>query len=305
MSSVKSRLNTLFENAERVRIDAKSRIVLMSDCHRGNAGNSDNFARNQNTYFHALKRYWERGFTYIELGDGDELWENRNPREIKSMYAGIFWLLARFHAEGRLKMLHGNHDKVKESPAYMARHYSSFYDERLKKTVPLFPGLTAPESLVLRHQATGGEILLIHGNQGDLLSDRLWKLGRFLVRYLWKPLELIGVNDPTLPAKNYKRREKMEKSFTGWASDEGRMLIAGHTHRPVFPAVGQPPYFNDGSCVHPRCITAIEIEDDHIALVKWHTDVRDDANLFIAREVLAGPASVAEWLSSLDGTPCM
>ena len=71
------------------------------------------------------------------------------------------------------------------------------------------------------------------------------------------------------------------------------MLIAGHTHRPVFPDNEAPPYFNDGSCVHPRCITGIEIQNGEVILIKWLCKPKDDATLitplFIMREELAGP----------------
>ena len=62
------------------------------------------------------------------------------------------------------------------------------------------------------------------------------------------------------------------------------MLIAGHTHKPMFPEVGETPYFNDGSCVHPRCITAIEISDGNIILVKWSVNTKNDGTLFIDRD---------------------
>ncbi len=43
---------------------------------------------------------------------------------------------------------------------------------------------------------------------------------------------------------------------------------------------------NTGSCVHPRCITCMEIENDTITLVKWTIDVRKDRSLYVSREVL-------------------
>ena len=49
------------------------------------------------------------------------------------------------------------------------------------------------------------------------------------------------------------------------------MIIAGHTHRPHFPQPGNPPYFNDGSCVHPYSITTIEINSGEISIIKWST----------------------------------
>jgi hypothetical protein len=36
---------------------------------------ADDFASNRNVYFHAMTQYYNDGFTYFELGDGDELWK--------------------------------------------------------------------------------------------------------------------------------------------------------------------------------------------------------------------------------------
>ena len=47
------------------------RLVLFSDCHRGNGTWSDSFLNNKTIYEAALGYYFERDFTYIELGDGD------------------------------------------------------------------------------------------------------------------------------------------------------------------------------------------------------------------------------------------
>jgi len=85
------------------------------------------------------------------------------------------------------------------------------------------------------------------------------------------------------------------KRLTEWVISENHMLIAGHNHRPMFSEVKEPPYFNDGSCVHPRCITGIEIVDGYIMLIKWCIKTKDDGTLFIGREVLAGPRRITEY----------
>ncbi len=72
MSSSK-RLTEVFESSEKIKLDDTSRFILFSDCHRGDNSWADDFAHNQNIYFHALTRYYDEGFTYIEIGDGDEL----------------------------------------------------------------------------------------------------------------------------------------------------------------------------------------------------------------------------------------
>lgn len=106
---------------------------------------------------------------------------------------------------------------------------------------------------------------------------------------------MFGVNDPTSTAKNYAKKDAVELKLSEWVIREKHMLIAGHTHRPMFPEVGEPPYFNDGSSVHPRSITAIEIDSGNITLVKWNVKTKDDGTLFIGREILAGPRKLSDY----------
>ena len=112
-------------------------------------------------------------------------------------------------------------------------------------------------------------MLLLHGHQLDWLSGRLWWISRFLVRHIWKHLEKIGFKDPTKAGKNYKVSKRIEKRLSKWAIKKNTMVLAGHTHRPIYPSVGNGLYFNDGSCVHPNGITCLEIENGKISLVKW------------------------------------
>ena len=77
-------------------------------------------------------------------------------------------------------------------------------------------------------------------------------------------------------------------------------MIAGHTHRPVFSEPEEGCYFNTGSCVHPRCITCIEIERNNIMLVKWSVRPREDRSLFVEREVLEGPVSLSKYACRKD-----
>ncbi|MFT7350008.1 MAG: putative phosphodiesterase, partial [Candidatus Paceibacteria bacterium] len=74
-----------------------------------------------------------------------------------------------------------------------------------------------------------------------------------------------------------------------------QMTIVGHTHRPRFPSPGEIPFFNDGSCVHPRSITGIEIEDGAISLIKWHIATKTDGTLQIVRVLLEGPQKLVAY----------
>jgi UDP-2,3-diacylglucosamine pyrophosphatase LpxH len=273
----------------------------MSDCHRGIGSWSDNFSNNQNLFFAALYYYYENGYTYIELGDGDELWENRAIEDVINAHSDAFWLMSLFYKDGRFHMLYGNHDVVKKDPRFSQTKCHSFYCESASSEMALFPGIEITEGLILRYRNTKNQILLTHGHQGDYLNDTLWKLSRFLVRYLWRPLELVGIKDPTSAAKNNEKKNSVEKKLMDWSKENNQILICGHTHRPVFPRVGEPLYFNDGSCVHPRCITAIEIRNGTISLVKWATMTKPDRTLFVGREVLESPVRLSDYFQSYTG----
>lgn len=287
--SFEKRLDAVYQNAKVVPFDSHSKIIIMSDCHRGQGNAGDNFLANQTVCFGALEYYFQNGFTYIELGDGDELWENRKLKPIVEVHSDIFWMMSQFYKQERLYLLYGNHDIVKRNKNYMHQHCGSYYCDHSRCDKPLLPEVSAREGLILKSTEHGRELFLLHGHQGDLLNDTLWPLARFLVRYVWRPLELIGFLDPTGAGRPGKAKERIEKRLSAYAKERQKLLVAGHTHRPVFSTPGEGYYFNDGSCVHPRCITGIEIKQNQIALVKWSVRSDDNRMLYVKREILEGP----------------
>jgi len=291
-----------FRAAPEIPFDDSSKIVMMSDCHRGDGSRADAFAGNQDLFCAALCDYYEKQYTYIELGDGDELWENERICDIISTYPTAFELLSRFYRSGRLYFLYGNHDMEKRKPGFYARKVVLF-DEKEKRDVPLFPDINVYEGLTLRHTVTKDRIFLLHGHQADLLNGPLWRVSRFLVRYVWRPLELLGVGDPTSAAQNHRRKSTVERRLVRWAKKEKRMLIAGHTHRPVFPEPGAPLYFNDGSCVCPHSVTALEIKDGQISLVSWSNQSKSDGTVCVGRDVLAGPRKLSDYFGPVQAAP--
>lgn len=293
---VNKRLEQVLSSSPKIPFNDYSRFIIMSDCHRGDGGWADNFSANQNLFLAALQYYYERGFTYIELGDGDELWENRKIDNIISTYSDIFWLLSQFYKAGRFHMIYGNHDIVKKDPRYSKTKCKSFFCESTNSVIPLFPNIKISEGLILDYQNTPYQIFLTHGHQADILNDTFWRLSRFLVRYLWRPLELIGIRDPTSAAKNNDRKTKVERRLSEWSSKNNQMIITGHTHRQVFPRPGDVLYFNDGCCVHPRSITGIEIINGSISLIKWTIMIKPDRSLYVGREVLDGPVRIMEYI---------
>lgn len=293
--STDTRLNQVYQNAKILPLHSHSRYVLMSDCHRGVGNWNDNFLPNQNLFFAALQDYYRFGYTYIELGDGDELWENRNLCQIVQTHSDSFWMMSRFYREGRMYMLFGNHDKKKKSKKFADACLKEYYCESCDAAVTLFPGIEIVEGIRLLDERNGIEILLAHGHQGDFLNDVCWQLGRFLVRYVWRPMEQLGFRDPTSAAKNYKKKKRVERKLSHWSEKNKVMLITGHTHRSVLPEPGEVMYCNTGCCVHPRCITALEIENGRITLVKWSVLTKPDKTLYVGREILEGPKRLKDY----------
>lgn len=296
--STSKRLSQVFASSHRLPIDDHSRIIIMSDSHRGAGGWADNYMHNQHLFVAALLYYYDRGFTFIELGDGDELWENRKLNLITQTHSETFWLMSQFYRSNRFYMIYGNHDIVKRDAKYFDAKCKSFFCDIVHKEVDLFPGIQIHEGMFLPYKNTEYGAFLTHGHQVDLFNDTLWRLSRFMVRYLWRPLELIGIRDPTSAAKNIEKKTLIEKRLIDWSRKENQMLICGHTHRPAFPEKGEPLYFNDGCCVHPYSITGLEIINGAIALVKWSVKIRPDRSLYVGREITEGPVPLMDFFTS-------
>lgn len=290
------RLTRAYKNARTIPFNDQSKFIFFSDCHRSDNSFADDFANNRNIYYHALKHYYQEGFQYCEIGDGDELWENLSFQPILEAHKNVYELMKLFHDEGRLHMVWGNHDMVYRNPSYVEKTLSSYFDPKTGTDVDLFCNIKFYEALMLKHTETQQELFLTHGHQADWWNYVAWRWNRFLVRILWKPLNVMGIADPTSPAKNYKELIKVERRIKDWiVQNNNLMTIVGHTHRPRFPEPGDIPFFNDGSCVHPRSITGIEIEQGEISLIKWQVSTKDDGTLQIIRVLLEGPKSLRDY----------
>lgn len=275
------RLDSAFKGAPVLPVSSSTKYVFFSDCHRGIGNNNDNLLKNVNSYYAALQYYYQYDYTYIEVGDGDELWENHKLCQITEIHCDIFTQLYLFHKSGRLYMLYGNHDIIK------------------KNQYPLFDNFRFYEGIILQSDSLPLNLYITHGHQADIFNSVFWRLARFLVRYLWTPLEYFGVSDPTSAAKNNTKKEKLEKKYINYAKNSDCLLLTGHTHRPTL-GDKETPYYNCGSCVHPGAVTCIELCGYKISLVKWHTSAEKRGYfrnlygqcppafpLYIKREVLA------------------
>jgi hypothetical protein len=290
---IKSALDKALEdNKKKFDLSSETKVVIFSDLHRGVGDWADDFMHNSLIFSSALDYYNVQHFTYIELGDGDELYENRHLADIIRAHGNIFRQLDRFYKDNRLCYIAGNHNLQMTNERWRQKALAEG-----QLLIPnFFSGIEIFETAML-----GEKIFLFHGHQGDFINDTFVPFGRFWVRHIWRPLQnIFGFRDPTSPAQRVKKRSKVETAIIEWARNRHMVTIAGHTHRSMFLSLSkqqrlagelqEPYYFNSGCGIHPRYITCLEIKEMTIELIKWHiiADFSNDMRLKVMREPVKG-----------------
>ncbi len=288
------RLSEVFNASPVIPFDYNTPMIFFSDCHRGIGETTEPFTQNEQLYYYALRYYYNKGYTYVEVGDGDEMYLYSSDR-IQSRYGQIFDLLHDFNRRDRLVMIAGNHDLEPGSKS------------RVEKC-----GFVAHEGVVLENTRTCSKVFAVHGHQADILSDCLRPLGKAIVRWIIDPLLKRGLlsysesgdaghlfNRP-LPNWVYSyikySQDKIERRITGWVRQKRQMLICGHTHRFVSSSLSDVPYFNTGSCLAPGLLTGIEIVRGNINQVTWIVNKPSTGGAaIIKRELVAQPLDLIQY----------
>lgn len=286
-----SHLDRVLQASPAIEVDDRSRIVLLSDAHRGDNSRADAFRHNARLFVETLRHYADAGFTYIEVGDGDELWQNHDLRAVQAAHPEAFDLLHRLDADRRLHLLLGNHD-------IQGRRFR----HRMVKD-----GMPVGEGLVLRSGASDRRMLVLHGHQADCTADQLQVLSRNVVRRVWRRVLVAGIREVhpqatragELPSEGRTHpwrlvmkwlRAEFVQRLVEWVDRTGLPLICGHTHLPHMPASGEVPYFNTGNCVSPGRLTGLEIAGGQICQVRW--TFAGDA---VERQVLGAPLPLVQF----------
>jgi len=162
------------------------------------------------------------------LGDAEELWEE-HPKGVIEHYRDVLALEAQFVRPGNgLERFFGNHDDQWASKDEVAEHLA-----------PALGSIAVREALRLTVERPGkrpGTLFFVHGHQGTADSDRWRPLSRLFVRHVWRPIQRRTGFSATSPSRNYALRARHDRAMYEWARTQspGLVLIAGHTHRPVF-----------------------------------------------------------------------
>lgn len=215
-----------------IQFDVQSdQFVVFSDQHKGSRDGADDFQVSEPTYNGAIAYYNRMRYTLLTLGDVEELWEER-PRPVLQAYPDTFALEAKFQADGRYLRFWGNHDDNWRYPEQV---------EKLLDPVYAPPTLTVREGLLVEIRNGPeklGRLFLVHGHQGTLDSDRFADISRILVRYLWRPFQRLTRIPSNTPATNWRLRQSHNIALYNWSAQQNKLiLIAGHTHRPVFESI--------------------------------------------------------------------
>lgn len=210
----------------KIHLNETSRYIIFSDEHRGARDTADDFQPCEITYQTALDYYNENGFTLILLGDIEELWENP-IQSVMDAYENIFLLEKRFYPDRYIRVI-GNHDDAWNDPTSVAKYLE-----------PIYPGIQLNQSLLFEFENPNifGEIFLTHGHQGTLDSDYLAGLPPHILP-TYRQLQNKFRIGRTTPATDDFLRGEHDTQMYRWASQNRQLiLIAGHTHRPVWSSL--------------------------------------------------------------------
>lgn len=302
---------------------ADLRLVIFSDLHKGDRDRADDFQPCEPAYRAALAHYWQEGYELLLLGDVEELWEAR-PQSVLAAYEGVLAEERQFAAAVNPTRYHrfvGNHDDLWYDAGAAHKHLG-----------PWLAGHPVREAVRVTVHDRGqplGELFLVHGHQGSPTSDRLRWLSAPLVRYVWRPLQRAFNIRSSTPSNDFELRKAHEMAmYTYAARRPGLVLIAGHTHHPVWEGLGfaqalqsahrrgkappvtpwteaearqavtlpgkKPCYFNTGCCCYSdKSITGIEIADGEIRLVRWERFARPVRTVFFSASLAQVLAAVA------------
>jgi predicted phosphodiesterase len=310
---------------------SKESWIILSDHHKGKRNGADDFTSNEDCYLAALEYYNTQSYSYINLGDSEELWEN-NIFSILKHNLDTFAAERKFIERNAYYKIYGNHDSFWRFDPLSAQYLKQMYGQ----SVSIFGGLI----LNIQVDATKNlQLLCTHGHQGDATSDGNWLSAAF-VTYIWGPLQsFLRINTNTPSSKDMLKTLHNSIMYKWSAAQQHLVLITGHTHQPVFASLThlerlllnletavqqgdidtarkiekeiprrrreyghinnefrhmKPTYFNTGCCCYSDGnITGIEIAENKIRLVKWEMDDN------VSKRIVAEEMSIAELIGKL------
>ena len=220
------------------------KFIIFSDQHKGRRNGADDFTQAEPNYLAALEHFSSNNFCFINLGDSEELWENR-MWQVKKKNKATFAAEKKFIEHNNYVKIYGNHDLYWDVSPFAPLHLKDMYGEKIKVYEGVVlkslvssreSGVDKPDS-VLRTKDAELTIFLTHGHQGDAQSDGN-KFSKFFVAWIWAPLQSLLRINPNTPAYNAEKKTLHNHIMYEWSSHQKNiLLITGHTHQPVFKSL--------------------------------------------------------------------
>src|SRR3954469_22903128 len=228
-------LSSLFRSIQRkpgkrgIRIDflPTSKIVILSDQHKGARNHRDDFAFSEKNYLAALDYYNREEFLYWNLGESEELWKNQLETVIKHNTA-TFEAEKLFLQRNAFIKVFGNHDLYWANSPLAGLTLEKVYGQKMK----VYEGIIFQMKL----HNTPFSVFLTHGHQGDLQSDGNW-FSKWFVSNVWAKLQAYLCIHPDTPAYDTQLKTVHNTMMYEWSSNNDVALITGHTHQPVFESL--------------------------------------------------------------------
>ncbi|MDF2187046.1 metallophosphoesterase [Paraflavitalea sp. CAU 1676] len=285
-----------------------AKYIVFSDQHKGCKDFADDFAPAETNYRRALQHYFDQGYTFINIGDCEELWENTPKAVIESNRLTLLEE-ARFLQEDRYYRVFGNHDLEWNYLIQQNQYLKPIFGEKFK----------VHEGVLLKTRYKNQEyaVFLTHGHQGDKKSDGN-PFSKWVVAAIWTPIQRFLEVTINTTSDSFELVDRHNIMMYEWsATQKNLVFISGHTHKPVFASLdhidrltrqlekaiatdneeqakvitadiekrkleyagkqvvktmAHPSYFNSGCCCFSDGdITGIEISDGFIRLTKWES----------------------------------
>jgi len=286
----------------------KDKFIIFSDQHKGAKNGADDFMLCEPNYLAALDYYYQNGYFFIAMGDCEELWEN-TLFAVKKHQQPSLEKEGRFFKENRGLKIFGNHDLVWQNdplaPIYLksifncdvpiyegvllqstvnnnpvnvfcthghqgdkasdGNWFSKFFVARiwapLQSLVKINPNTPAYDaqlktlhnSIMYEWSASQDNIFLITGHTHQPVFESLTHIESLYRQLLFAQ----AVKDESMTAALEKEIATRKFEYTHVSQDYIKM---------------KPTYFNSGCCCYSDGdITGIEIQEDCIRLIKWHS----------------------------------
>lgn len=257
-----------------LQLQQQDKFIIFSDQHRGAKNGADDFMNAEPNYLAALDYYYQEGYSFISLGDSEELWEN-SLSSVKKNNEVSFESEKRFIHQKHFYKIFGNHDLLWSNDPLSWLYLKNIYGEKVK----VYEGIVI-ESIVKSQEFGVSDqdselstpnskltIFLTHGHQGDASSDGNW-FSKFFVARIWAPLQAFLKINPNTPAYNEDLKSEHNHMMYEWsAQQKNNLLITGHTHQPVF-----------GSLTHPerlyKALLEAKMANDQTKVLELETQIQ-------------------------------